>query len=242
MKKYNFAFLFLIFPVLFFGVNTKGDLTIAAGAGYKKVMEKLYDAYKKKTKKEITAVFGNMQQIQTQTKESGVVKIVVGDRSFLSKGKNIQFASYTDLGAGKLVLAYPKGTTIQNVNELTGDTFKKIGMPNTTNAIYGIAAYEYMNSTGLYTQLENKLIQVDTVPQVTSYLVTNEIDAGFINLTDALAMKDSIGGYILIEDGYSKITISAGIVAGNENDPDVLAFIKFLHSPQAVKIIKSYGL
>ena len=68
---------------------------------------------------------------------------------------------------------------------------------------------------------------VQTVPQVSSYLITGEADIGFINLTNALAIEDRIGGYILVDDKeYSDIMISLGVI--KKDDIEANEFLEFL--------------
>ncbi len=237
-----FVTIIIVFNSLSICTAVENELGIASVAGYKKVVEKIFTIYKEKNQKKIVGVFGNMQQIRTQVSESGLLKIIIGDKSSLTNDKILKIASFYDLGEGKLVIAYGKKYAIKDVSDLRKSTFTKIGLPNTKNAIYGIAALEYLNSKGLYKDLENKLLQVDTVPQVTSYIVANEIDCGFINLSDAIGLKDSIGGYVIINDGYSPIIISAGVIAGYDNDKDVIDFINFLKTKEVKDILEHYGL
>ena len=116
-------------------------------------------------------------------------------------------------------------------------------MPREGKAIYGIAGMEAIKSYGYSETLSGKLTQVATVPQVVSYLLTGEADAGFINLTEALANKDKLGGYLVIpDDKYKEIIIVAGVVKGFQDNPDLKKFSDFLQSGEAQAIFQKYGL
>ena len=81
------------------------------------------------------------------------------------------------------------------------------------------------------------------MPQVVSYLLTGEADAGFINLTEAKANKDKLGGYLIIPEGtYSKNLIVAGIVKGFENKPEIRKFIDYLQTKNSKEIFDKYEL
>ena len=99
-----------------------------------------------------------------------------------------------------------------------------------------------MKSKGLFETLKPKLIEVASVPQVTSYLISGEVDAGFVNITDALGAGDKIGGYRVIEGGYAPIRIVAGVIKGYEDNPQVKGFLTFMGSAEAVAILKGYGM
>ena len=63
----------------------------------------------------------------------------------------------------------------------------------------------------------------------------------FINLTDALAHKDKIGGYIAIDEAlYSPIIITAGKLDGCKKECE--AFLEFVSSETAKEILEKYGL
>jgi molybdenum ABC transporter molybdate-binding protein len=90
-------------------------------------------------------------------------------------------------------------------------------------------------------KVSGKLTQVATVPQVMSYLLTGEADAGFVNLTEALANKDNLGGYIIVpEDAYKPIEIVAGTVTGFEDKELTIQFISYLKGDTAKEVLLKY--
>ncbi len=63
------------------------------------------------------------------------------------------------------------------------------------------------------------------MPQVVSYLIAGEADAGFINLTEAMANKERLGGYLVVpEDRYTEILIVAGWCMVLRNKPETKKF------------------
>jgi len=61
----------------------KEELTVAAGAGYKRLVEQLCTAFTAKTGLPVEQIFGNMGQITAQAKESSAIDFIMGDKSFL---------------------------------------------------------------------------------------------------------------------------------------------------------------
>ena len=116
-------------------------------------------------------------------------------------------------------------------------------MPEAKKAIYGDAGIEFLNTTKLYESLKDKLIVVATVPQVSSYVNTHEVDVGIMNLTAALDSIDKLGGYIKIpQEYYTPIEIVAGSLKACESDKICQEFIAFLKTPKAKEIFVKYGL
>jgi len=220
------------------------SLMIAAGAGYKKPVTEVTNAFEKNTGIKVEAVFGNIQMVASQAKQTGEISCIIGDKKFLAKIEStISFSDYYSIGKGTLVLAFRKDIELSSPEDLLTEKVHSVFLPQKGKAIYGIAGSEALKSYGYTSRLANKLTQVATVPQVVSYLLTGEADAGFINMTEALANKDKLGGYLIIPDEkYSPITIVAGVVTDFKDKPETLKFIAFLHSDESKAIFEKYGL
>jgi len=231
----------LILTLLSISSAQAGELRLLAGGGYKKPMQAIIAAYQEKTGQQTEAGYGNMRQILSQAKLTGQTALLIGDKKFLRQ-EDI-FTSFQPLGQGKLVIAWAQGSpAISKAKDLTRPEVARIAHPDRKKAIYGRAATEWLRSNQLTEKLQSKLLQAATVPQVSSYLVAKEVDAGFINLTDALGLGDKIGGYLLLPSGYEKIVIVAGIVKGHENEAATKDFLTFLSGPQAKRIFKEHGM
>jgi len=245
-KEFVFAAkaLWLIVFLLSASTAYAQSLMIASGAGYKKPVTEVLTAFQKDTGIKTDAVFGNIQMVVSQAKQTGEISCIIGDKKFLAAFESMMiFADYHPIGKGILVLAYRKGISLDKPEDMASDQVKSIFMPQEKNAIYGIAGTEALKSYGFATKLGNKVTQVATVPQVVSYLLTGEADAGFINLTEAMTNKDKLGGYVVIpEDKYSEIAIVAGVIKGFENRAEIKRFAEYLQTKTAKDLFEKYGL
>lgn len=218
-------------------------LTIAAGAGYKRPINELANAFERKTGITVEALYGNMGQVLTQTIQSDRIAVIFGDQHFLENAKQVNFSQYLPAGRGRLVLAWAKGKSLSSPEGLTNPTFSRVALPDVRHAIYGKAASEFLNHSGLAAKLPKPLLTVATVPQVSAYLISGEMDAGFINLTEALAISDRIGGYIEIDSSqYEAISIVGAIVQGREQTPGVRELTHFMNTEEARAILSKHGL
>lgn len=238
MKRLVLAFL-LLFACA--ALAQAEPLTVASGAGYKRLVTELAAAYEAKTGHKTELVFGNMGQVITQAKASGKIQMIIGEQSFL-KQAGVPLASFTELGRGALVVAWPKGKSLRTLADLAKPEVKRVAMPDAAKAIYGIAGQEALNKAGLADKLKDKLLLVATVPQVMAYVMTGEVDAGLANLTDTLGQAGQIGGYFVVDQAlYSPISIIAGVLAGQQT-PEATAFLDFLASPQGRELARKHGL
>ncbi|GAB3466321.1 molybdate ABC transporter substrate-binding protein [Azotobacter salinestris] len=219
------------------------SLTIAAGAGYKRPVSELAAAFERRSGIRVEPFFGNMGQVLAQARQSDRVAVVFGDQAFLEGAGQPAFVRYLPAGKGRLVLVWPTGRTLTGPEDLLGPAFARIALPDERHAVYGKAASQFLARSALAGRLEGRLIRVANVPQVSAYLASGEVDAGFVNLTDALGVRERIGGFLEIDPRlYDEIRIVAGVVEGRESLPGVAALAEYLASPEARAILTRHGL
>jgi molybdate transport system substrate-binding protein len=219
-------------------------LIFAAGAGYKRPLSEIVQAYEAAGNPKIDQIYGNMGQVLMQAKGSGNVAFIVGEENFLKKAAGELFATYHPVGEGVLVIAYGKKIALTKPEDLLKPEITRVAIPDEKHAIYGKAGKEFLQHTHMLDKIEKKLFVVATVPQVSAYLISGEVEAGFINLTDALYIKDKIGGYLTPDKStYKPIKLVVGVLKGYEDKADVKGFLNFLGTnPQVKEILKKSGL
>lgn len=230
--------------VLISGVEARTDeATLAAGAGFRRPIAEVAAAFEKQSGHKILQVYGHMGQVIAQARESGRVALVCGDQAVLANAKGVAFDRMVRLGLGKLVVAYRKGLTLAKPEDLVGEQFKRIGIPDQTNAIYGKAGRQFIERARLSAKIDSKLVAVATVPQVTSYVASGEVDAGFVNATDAIGMAGNIGGFVEVNPSlYDPVEVVCGILTSAKNSPAAEGFAQFLSTEPARAILTRYGL
>ena len=238
---------FLIASLLIMLANSAAvadSLLMAAGAGYKRPMTEIVKLYEQKKGIKIDQIYGNMGQIIMQAKTVPGMALIAGDEDFLKKASGVEFSNFQPLGEGILAIAYTKRVSLSRTEDLAKPDVLKIALPDEKNAVYGKAGKEFLVNSKLFDKVESRLITVSTVPQVSAYLVAGEVEAGIVNLTDALFMKDKLGGYLTPDKSlYSPIRIVLGIVKGHDQNKQVVEFLDFLKgSPEVAEILRKYGL
>lgn len=235
MIVFTILLLFLAFPAF-----AQDSLLIASGAGYKPVVEALAKTYAEQTGTAVERIYGNMAEIMSQAKNSGKVDLIIGEESFL-RNASMPLAEFTRLGQGRMVLAWPKGKTAPE--DLKNKSVQRIAVPDAERAIYGKAAMEYLNHQNVYEKIKSKLLVVGTVPQVFTYLSTGEVDVGFLNLTQALAGKNQLGGFTELDPAtYSPIHIACFKLRTSLHQDIAADFLNFLQADQTQNLLHEAGL
>lgn len=229
-------------------------LLLMAGAGYKRPVEALCADFTRDTGIAVERSYGNLQQIFAQARASGRVDVLIGDADFIDHAKDLNLPQRQILGQGKLVLAWRRKLLGRRSPDPITDPVRdlpemqSITLPNPQQAIYGRAAEQWLKAKGLWAPLQDKLKIVQTVPQVSAYLTSGQIDAGFLNLTEVLAVKGQLGGHLELQPGagsYAPIDIVAAFpeqTAQPETAASRARFAQFLQSAQAQEILRRAGL
>ncbi|MBN2826084.1 MAG: molybdate ABC transporter substrate-binding protein [Campylobacterales bacterium] len=222
-------------------VLSSSDFKIACVAGYKKPIQEVLKAFEIQKGIKIDALYGNMQQSIAHVLNSDIA-LIIGDKKYLSTNSKLTISNYTLLGYGKVIVAFAKGVETKNkIEDLLDPKITKIAMPQPQKAIYGIAGEEFLKNAKLYNTLKPKLYLVATIPQVSAYLMTQEVEAGILNITAYLANKEKFSGYIEVDSNlYTPIEIvAAQLKCQNKACQE---FVAFLESNDAKKILKEHGL
>ena len=238
---------FFIIPIVLFRCQSLAfaeTLTLAAGAGYKRPLSEIIQAYKTSGGSKIDQIYGNMGQVMMQAIVTENIAFIVGEEAFLKTSSGLEFSLFHPIGEGVLVIAYGKRFNLQQPEDLLKPEIARIAIPDEKHAIYGKAGKEFLKNTKLLDKIGKKLLVVSTVPQVSAYLISGDVEAGFINVTDALYVRDKIGGYLTADPTtYSPIKLVIGVVKGYEENAEVEKFLNFLKTDARVKeILKKAGL
>lgn len=172
--------------------------------------------------------------------KDGKTDVIVGDEDFLKKS-DLKIAEYVNLGSGTLVLVTKKGVKIEKFDELKA--LSKIAMPDATKTVYGKRANEFMQKANLSGELKDKILAVAGVPQVVTYVLNGEVDAGFINQTELNAYKDKFGSFILIDRAlYAPANIVAAKLEECDKKADCVKFLDELKSERSKEIYTKFGI
>lgn len=216
-------------------------LLVAAGAGYRRPVMQLLEDFTQSSGIRAEASFGNMKQVETQARQNPDIALLIGDRAFLEPMGLAE--RFQHLGKGQLVLVAARGQAIASLDELREPRFKRIALPDRTKAVYGNAAATCLERLGLAQPLQGRLLEVATVPQVGAYVATGEVDAGFVNRTEALALQGRAGTSIdAPQDCYAPIELSVGVLQGRADGAAARAFLDYLASPAARRVLERHGM
>ncbi|NMO95899.1 molybdate ABC transporter substrate-binding protein [Paenibacillus lemnae] len=140
-----------------------------------------------------------------------------------------------------VVVRAPDKGALTKLQDLNQDDVKHvtIGIPESVPA--GSYAKEVLTEEGLWTPLQDKLVQAKDVRQVLQYVETGNADVGFVYKTDALTSDQVEIVFEPAPESYSSIEYPVGVVEASKHKIEAEMLLGFLQSEQAVNIFKKYG-
>ena len=141
----------LITAALTLAGAAQAQVTVTTGGGYIKMVEALTAQYEKDTGAKVEKAFGgNIGQMLAQVESGSPVTVVISDATSLKKfTKALNADAGVRLGDTPLILIWRKGLTLASPEDLTSDAVKRVAMPDPKAAVYGRAAKEYLDGSGL---------------------------------------------------------------------------------------------
>lgn len=137
---------------------------------------------------------------------------------------------------GRLGL-WARGGGVTTLEALAEPWVRHVAMANPVHAPYGRAARELLESKGLWSKLEPKVVYAENVRQALEYAASGNAEA----VITAWALVYDNKGVLLSDTGYKPILQAGGIVARSARRGEAGRFLEFLTGPEGRAILVSHG-
>jgi len=167
------------------------------------------------------------------------------DQETMNRGndqKLIDTATRKDFVTNSLVLVEPAqgAVGLKSLQDLSGANVKKIAVGKTATVPVGRYTKQVLDNAKLWTVLEPKFVQADSVRQVLDYVSRGEVEAGFVYRTDAAVAGDKVK-VAFTPTGHTPVTYPIAVVAESKQKALAGDFIAFLSTPAAQEVLARYG-
>jgi molybdate transport system substrate-binding protein len=123
---------------------------------------------------------------------------------------------------------------------ITSPQVRRVAIANPETAPYGEAAKAALQRSGLWREVEAKLVFAQTVAQVFQYAHTEAVDAGFCARASAYTAQGKKGCYFSVGQA-PPVMQAACVLRRTEKRAAADAFAAFLMSPEAEAVKQKYG-
>jgi molybdate transport system substrate-binding protein len=249
-KALKTAFLTVIFMVMVISnVLYAAELMVSAAASLKNAFEEIGAGFKKtKSDQKLNFNFGASGDLAQQIKGGAPVDVFASaaqkDMDEIDQKGLIVPGTRVDFAKNSVVLIQPAASIIDigSFQGLAKKEIHKIALSNPASVPAGRYAKEVLGYFKLWEGLQDKLVYAENVRQVLDYVTRNEVDAGIVYSTDAMACEKEVQ---LIgqapPESHQPIIYPIAVVAGTKNEETAKEFIKFVTSDDGKKILQKYG-
>lgn len=241
------VFLWLILFAAAAYAGPTGEITVSAALSLKGPFEEIGKAMEKRGVKVIFN-FGASGMLQKQIEGGAPVDLFAAASlkeldELLKKGLLKENAKSDFAGNSiALVSSMKSGIRVKSFSDLKKGEIKRIAIGNPATVPAGKYSEEVLRHSGVWDAIKDKLVFAENVKQVMDYVVREEVEAGMLFQTDAMARKDDVR--ILIEaprDSHKPVVYSIAAISGTRNEKAAREFISLVMSEEGRGILQKYG-
>ena len=145
-------------------------------------------------------------------------------------------------GRGRIVVWVRSGVTapVRLADLADASRYKKIAIANPEHAPYGLAAKQALQKSGLWEQLEPRIIDGDNIQTTMLYARNGNVDVAIVALS--LAVVADGGAYLSIDQSLHEPLDQQLVVCGNGEEADAARQLAdFVGSREGREIMTRYG-
>jgi len=253
MKRWVFGLIFLAGLALAAGIRAQSpsthEITISAAISLKNAFEEIAKTFMQKhpgTK--VVFNFGASGDLARQIEAGAPVDVFASaaqkDMNDIGKKYLIAANSRKDFAKNGVVLVKPAHSTIplQTLTDLQKEEIRKIVIGNPKTVPAGRYAEEALRHHNLWDAVKDKLIFSENVRQALDYVARDEVDAGLVYSTDAMARSKEVKVVMkLPEESHQPVVYPMGVIKGTKVETLSRGFVDFVISTEGQRILSQYG-
>jgi molybdate transport system substrate-binding protein len=149
--------------------------------------------------------------------------------------------SRTLYARGQLVLAGLKTSTVhpRTLQDLANPRIRRIAIANPSHAPYGLAAQQALQTAGLWTAVQPKLVYGENVQQALQFVQSGSAEAGIF--ARSLAETQGLAWTLVDSSLYAPINQTAVVLNPAKQPALALLFLEFVKGPRGRAVLKRFG-
>jgi len=226
------------------------ELTVAAAADLKFVMQELAARFEKQTGHKVNVAFGSSGSLYSQIQSGAPFDLFFSaDMDYPRKLEAAGLGEPSTLvvyGAGRMAIWAPRNSPVdvsRGWSALLDPAVQKLSIANPLHAPYGRAAVSALRHAGIYDQMEPKLVFGEDISQAAQFVESGNAQAGILalSLVRSPALRDTGRWWVIPADACPPIEQGAIVLRSSARKALARAFLNFLKDPQAQKLLEESG-
>ncbi len=229
------------------GSNTTdhSTLTVSAAADLTPAFGELGKLFEQETGTRVTFNFGSTGQLTQQIEQGAPVDLfAAANVRFIEEleQKNLIIPNTKALYAQGRITIWTRTDSplrLERIEDLARADVRRVAIANPEHAPYGIAAREALQSTGVWNQVQPKLVFGENIVQTLQYAESGNVDAAIVALSISV---ESGGRYVLIPAGaHQPLNQALAVIKSTKNEAAARRFATYINSPQGRTVMQRYG-
>lgn len=225
------------------------ETLVAVAANFAEAIEELKLVFERGNGYRLQSTTGSTGKLYAQITEGAPFHVLLSadtktPERLESEGAGIPGTRFT-YAIGRLTLWSSEPTRIAGDGRaaLTAPTVRHIAIANPDLAPYGMAAREALQKLGLWDSLKSKIVMGQNIGQTHSMVATGNAQLGFVALSAVLSPRAPMQGsrWDVPQELFTPIHQDAVLLRAGRNSEAARAFLRFLKSPEARRVIDQFG-
>ncbi len=226
---------------------TAQEISVAVAANFTDATRDIIPLFEKATGHSVKVSFGSTGKLYSQIENGAPFEVFLAADSKRpakaeDEGLGVKGSRFT-YAMGKLALWSPVAGRFDNAEAyLKKGDFSHVSIANPKTAPYGLAAKQVMEHLGVWDKLTDKIVRGDSIAQTFQFVASGNAQVGFVAMSQVKAWKEGEGSvWDIPQTYYAPIEQQAVLLEKGETNVAAQAFLKFLKSSEARKVITAYG-
>ena len=224
-------------------------VTVAVASNFSAPLARIGESFEASTGHELRLVSGSTGRLYAQIVNGAPYDVFlaadVERPQRLEADDQVVPGSRFTYAEGVLILwsAEPDFASIGCLAALQSTNTGRVAIANPRLAPYGRAARSFLDTRGLWPQIEDSLVTGENVAQVAQFVATRNASLGFIAKSQLLTapLGASVCTYEIPEDSHAPIEQQAVLLARSADNSAATAFIDFLKSSAVREALEGMG-
>ncbi|GAB1231922.1 molybdate ABC transporter substrate-binding protein [Ferrigenium sp. UT5] len=228
------------------GPLSAAEIRVAAAADFAAPMKTLAALFQQESGYTVVTSLGASGKLYAQIRKGAAFDVFLSadeemPKRLLQEGLAITGSRFV-YAIGRLVL-WSAQPGFADDTVLNRGNFSKLAIANPLYSPYGMAAKETMTKLTMWNAMQRKLDRSDDVLQTYRMAATEKADLAFIALSQVMKNgKVSVGSWWLVPpEMHTPLRQSAVLLNGAQDQAAAQAFLAFLKSEKARKVMRGFG-
>ncbi|HEY1229783.1 MAG TPA: molybdate ABC transporter substrate-binding protein [Ramlibacter sp.] len=225
-----------------------GEVSVAVAANFTAPMRKIAAAFERDTGHKALLSFGSTGRFHAQVKAGAPFQVLLAadattparleEEGWAVPGSRFTYAT------GRLVLWSATPGAVDDKGEvLRRPGTGRIAIADPKLAPLGAAAVEAMRKLGVFTALQPRLVQGDSIAQAWQFVSTGNATLGFVALSQVMVEGriDKGSAWVVPQALHAPIRQDAVLLTTGKDSPAAAALLAYLRGDTARAIIRAHG-